>query len=180
MKTCKALKLFSKEFFIDIVVVSILGTLLHFLYEFSGGNLLVAIFSAVNESIWEHIKIAVMPTYIVAIFKMWIIEERKCNLWTSLFAKVLTLIIIIPLLFYSYKAINNTENLIIDIAIFYISIIISEFIEYIIQNKVEVSAKVEDIFKYLNIFLVIIFALFTFFPPKIELFIDKTNNKFGI
>ena len=180
MKTCKALKLFSKEFFIDIVVVSILGTLLHFLYEFSGGNLLVAIFSAVNESIWEHIKIAVMPTYIVAIFKMWIIEERKCNLWISLFAKIITLIIVIPLLFYGYKAITNTENLIIDIVIFYVSIIISEFVEYLIQNKIEVSAKLEDVFKYINIFLVIIFVLFTFLPPKLDLFKDKINNKFGI
>lgn len=77
MKTCKAIKLFSKEFFIDIVVVSIIGTILHFLYEFSGKNLLVAMFSAVNESVWEHIKIAVMPTYIVAIFKMWIIEGEN-------------------------------------------------------------------------------------------------------
>mgnify|MGYP001851802528 CR=1 FL=1 len=180
MKTCKALKLFSKEFWIDIIVVSILGTLLHFLYEFSGGNLLVAIFSAVNESVWEHIKIAVIPTYIVAIFKMWIIEERKCNLWSSLFFKIITLIIIIPLLFYGYKSITNIEILLLDIAIFYISIIISEFVEFFIQNKIKISAKVEDVFKYLNILLIGVFVLFTFIPPKLELFKDNTNNKFGI
>ena len=33
------------------------GTLLHFVYEWSGENVLVAAFSAVNESTWEHMKL---------------------------------------------------------------------------------------------------------------------------
>lgn len=166
MRICKELKLFNKEVIIDIIVISIIGTLLHFLYEFSGRNLLVAIFSAVNESVWEHIKIAVIPTYIVALVKMWIIEDRKYNLWTALFFKVITLIILIPLLFYGYQAIIKIESVILDIAIFYISIITSEIIEYFIQKKFKVSANLEDVFKYLNIFLIGIFVLFTFFLQR--------------
>lgn len=169
-----------KEFFLDIIVISILGTLLHFAYEFSGGNLFVAIFSAVNESVWEHIKIAVIPIYIVAIAKMWIQEDRKRNLWTSLFFKALTTIIMIPLLFYGYQAIFNIESVIIDIVIFYVSIIISEIIECLIQNKLNISAMVEDVFKYLNLFLFTIFVIFTFLPPKFEMFKDKISNKYGI
>lgn len=180
MEKCARLKLFSKEFFIDIIATSIIGTLLHFLFEFSGGNFLVAIFSAVNESVWEHIKIAVIPTYVVAIFKLAIIEERKCNLWISLFFKVITLIILIPLLFYGYQMILKTESVVIDIAIFYISIVVSEFIEYLVQKNRNISAKLEDIFKYLNLFLIGIFVLFTFLPPKLDIFKDKTINKYGI
>ena len=30
------------------------GTLLHFVYEWTGGNPLIAAFCAVNESTWEH------------------------------------------------------------------------------------------------------------------------------
>ena len=177
MSKCKELILFSKEFFLDIIVISILGTLLHFLYEFSGGNFLVAIFSAVNESVWEHIKIAVIPIYIVALCKMWILEERKCNLWISLFFKV---IIVIPVLFYGYQAILHTENMIIDIAIFYISIIIAEFIEWIVQSKFKISAKKEDVYKYLNIVLILLFIIFTFIPPKLDIFKDSITNKYGI
>ena len=180
MSKCKELILFSKEFFLDIIVISILGTLLHFLYEFSGGNFLVAIFSAVNESVWEHIKIAVIPIYIVALCKMWILEERKCNLWISLFFKVITVIIVIPVLFYGYQAILHTENMIIDIAIFYISIIISEFIEWIVQSKFKISAKKEDVYKYLNIVLILLFIIFTFIPLKLDIFKDSITNKYGI
>lgn len=48
---------------IGFIVISIVGTLLHFLYEMSGHNKIVAIFAAVNESTWEHIKIALTPTF---------------------------------------------------------------------------------------------------------------------
>ena len=34
-----------------------LGTLLHFVFDWSGGNVAAALFSAVNESIWEHMKL---------------------------------------------------------------------------------------------------------------------------
>lgn len=169
-----------KEFFIDIIVICILGTLLHFAYEFSGGNLFVAMFSAVNESVWEHIKIAVVPIYIVSIAKMWIQEERKNNLWMALFFKALATIILIPLLFYGYQAIFKIESVVIDIIIFYVSIIIAEIVEYLVQNKLKISAKVEDIFKYLNIFLIGAFILFTFRPPRLEIFKDKLSNKFGV
>lgn len=43
------------------VFTSIMGTLLHFLYDISGESLLVAPFSAINESIWEHMKLLYFP-----------------------------------------------------------------------------------------------------------------------
>lgn len=162
MKICRELKFFAKDFLVDIVCICIIGTLLHFLYEFSGGNLLVAMFSATNESIVEHIKIAVISTYIVAIVKMWIEEKRKYNLWSSLFFKFITQIIILTILFFSYQNIIQIENRLLDILIFYISIILSEAVECIIEQKLKISAKVEDILKYINIFIIIIFMVLTF------------------
>src|SRR5690625_6613879 len=44
-----------------IIPLGIAGSLLHFLFDWTGHNRVVAIFSAVNESYWEHIKIAVWP-----------------------------------------------------------------------------------------------------------------------
>ena len=38
-----------------------LGTLLHFTYDISGNSDFVAIFSAVNESTWEHLKLLFFP-----------------------------------------------------------------------------------------------------------------------
>ena len=38
------------------IFISVLGVLLHFTYEWSGDNAVVGLFSAVNESTWEHLK----------------------------------------------------------------------------------------------------------------------------
>ena len=43
---------------ISVIIISIVGTLSHFLYDISNHNRIVGLFSAVNESTWEHIKIA--------------------------------------------------------------------------------------------------------------------------
>ena len=46
----------------SIIVISVIGTLSHFLYDFSNQNKIIGIFTSVNESTWEHIKIALTPT----------------------------------------------------------------------------------------------------------------------
>ena len=48
---------------ISIIIISIIGTISHFLYDISNHNKFIGLFSAVNESTWEHIKIALTPTF---------------------------------------------------------------------------------------------------------------------
>lgn len=50
-----------------------LGTLLHFTYQWSGKNNLVAIFSAVNESTFEHLKLLFTPMLIFSIFEYFLL-----------------------------------------------------------------------------------------------------------
>ena len=45
-----------------------LGTLLHFVYEWSGGSALAACVSAVNESTWEHMKLLFFPMLLYSLF----------------------------------------------------------------------------------------------------------------
>ena len=46
---------------VSTIFVCILGTLLHFTYDFFGQNMIIASFSAVNESVWEHLKLLFFP-----------------------------------------------------------------------------------------------------------------------
>ena len=39
---------------VGFIATGLFGTLLHFVYEWTGGNRVVAAFSAINESTWEH------------------------------------------------------------------------------------------------------------------------------
>lgn len=47
---------------VSIIIISIFDTLAHFMYDMSNHNKIIGLFSAVNESTWEHIKIALTPT----------------------------------------------------------------------------------------------------------------------
>ena len=46
-----------------------LGTLLHFAYEWSGGSVLAACVSAVNESTWEHMKLLFVPLFLFSVLQ---------------------------------------------------------------------------------------------------------------
>ena len=107
------------EFLISFLVISIVGTLLHFVYEWSNHNKIVSLFAAVNESTWEHIKIALTPMFLWGLYDGYVYGFSP-NYFLAKSISLLAVIIIIPLLFYGYKLITKKSILIIDIMIFYI------------------------------------------------------------
>ena len=174
------LKLVKKLSILGFFVISILGTLLHFSFEFFNNNLFVATFSAVNESIWEHIKIAVMPTFLWTIIELIILKYRQDNLWSSLLIKIVTIIITIILGFYCYTAIVGHHILWIDILLFYISILLGQFFSYKEIKSKKVKILYEEISKYLVLIIFLMFVLFTFLPPKLEIFKDEVTSTYGV
>lgn len=56
-------KLMKFELF-SVIFAMLFGTLLHFLFEWSGNNYIIASFSAINESTWEHLKLVFFPMFI--------------------------------------------------------------------------------------------------------------------
>lgn len=58
---------------LSAIFAIILGTLLHFTYEWSGNNAFVGAFSSINESTWEHLKLAFYPMLITSIIRLFFI-----------------------------------------------------------------------------------------------------------
>jgi len=97
------------DIIIGIIFISIIGTLLHFMYEFSGHNKIVSLFAAVNESTWEHIKIALTPTFIWTLYDGAVYGMNE-NYFIAKTSSVLVIIILIPLLFYAYQLITKKPS----------------------------------------------------------------------
>ena len=167
-------------FYIEIIVICIVGTLLHFTYELSHHNKYFAIFSAVNESTWEHIKICMTPTILWSIYEVikygfngnFLIAKSMC---------LLTIILLIPILFYSYTFFTKKSILFIDVICFYVTVICSQLIFHYFIDLNNIS----DIFVYLSIVLLIIeliaYFCLTFIPFKNSpVFEDPITNKYGI
>ena len=52
------------------IFVMVFGTLMHFFYDWSGKNPVVALFAPYNESTWEHLKLLFFPVLIIRFSNM--------------------------------------------------------------------------------------------------------------
>lgn len=164
---------------ITVIICLILGTLLHFTYEWSGENLIVALFSAVNESTWEHLKLAFYPMLLMGIIGYFIIGKRSRNYWMAQTVGTLVAIIFITTFFYTYTGIIGTNFAVLDIGSFIVAILLGEYVIY----KFLTSPKTYNV-EFISIILLILllssFIIYTFSPPQIALFKNPINGSFGI
>ena len=86
----------------SFIIISIVGTLFHFLYDWSGHNKMIGLFAAVNESTWEHIKIAVTPSLLWGLIDGFLYGANP-NYFLAKSMSLLTMIVVIPVLFYLYS-----------------------------------------------------------------------------
>lgn len=169
-----------KSSIVGFFVISIIGTLLHFAYDFLDNNLIVGMFSAINESIWEHLKIAIMPVFLWTFIEFCIHKYRADNLWTSLFLKIITIMFTVVVVYYIYTTILSSNNAIIDIVLFYVSILLGQIVGYFISISKRIDGSIEELAKLFTILIFLLFILFTFLPPRMELFRDELTNSYGI
>ena len=154
---------------ITVIICLILGILLHFTYEWSGENMIVGLFSAVNESTWEHLKLIFYPFLVMAIIGYFIIGKRTDNYWLAQALGILSAMIFTIAFFYTYTGIIGTNFAWLNIATFVISILLGGFVTYkILISEKDYNGEFASI-----IFIIILFfsfILYTSNPPEIQLF----------
>lgn len=162
------------------VFTSLIGTLLHFLYEWSGKSRIVGLFSAVNESIFEHMKLLLFPMLLFAVIEAKYIGKDYDNYWCSKLIGILIGVGLIPVIYYTYTGIFGVNADWFNIIIFFITAAVS----YIVETRLIKSGRCRFIQPNLAIFILVIiaavFIIFTFFPPKIPLFKDPMTDTYGI
>lgn len=165
--------------YIGIIFIAIIGTLLHFTYEWSRHNKFVAIFSAVNESTWEHIKICMTPTFLWSLYDGYV-YGLNANYFIGKSLSLLAIIILIPILFYSYTAFTKKSILVIDVICFYITVICSNLIFYHFINTEPIAFIYTYASCILLFFEICAYIFLTFNPLKNFLFKDPISHKYGL
>lgn len=177
IKTSKLLKI---ELIVTILEL-ILGTLLHFIYEWSGNNVIISSFSAVNESVWEHLKLVFYPMLILGVIEYYFVKNIANNYIEAKAIGIFTAISFIVISFFTYTGIIGTNFFIIDILIFIISIILGEWTSYkLMKRKNESTIQTKILAGGILIFLLSCFIIFTYVTPQVNLFRDFTNGTYGI
>ena len=120
---------------IGTVFTIITGTLLHFVYEWSGESLFVGIFSPINESVWEHLKLLFFPMSVWILIGYFIFGKKFKTYIPSEVIGILSGMILIPMWFYTYTVFTGKPILFLDILSFIISVCVAFFITaHLIEN----------------------------------------------
>ena len=165
-------------FWLSVIVISCVGTLAHFFYDWAHHNHIVGLFSAVNESTWEHIKIALTAALLWGLVDGFIYGSEP-NYFSAKLISLLIIAITIPAIFYFYRLFSPKSILLIDIALFYIAILLGQLSFY----GLLAAPDAPYLLQYLScIGLFIFFGCYmtlTLEPLKNFLFTDPINGKYG-
>ena len=160
-------------------VVSVGGTLLHFLYEWTGERVLVAPISGVNESTWEHMKLLYVPLLLFG----WVQSRffrTVPHFWCTKLVGTVVGLCLIPALFYTYNGAIGPSPDWLNITIFFVAVAGTFLLETHLLRwgiprcghpRVAVAALLA---------VGVLFLVFTFAPPRLPLFRDPLTGGFGI
>ena len=164
---------------VGFAVTSLLGTLLHFLYDFTGGAIWAAAFSGVNESTFEHMKLLFFPMLAFTLIQGFFFKDYKSFPCVKL-RGILIGLALIPLLFYTYNGVIGKSPDFVNIAIFFISAAIAYAYETRALNSGRVKCTHPRLAYGVLIGIALLFVLFTFVAPRLEIFRDPITGEYGI
>ena len=158
---------------------SLLGTLLHFLYNLLGENLFIAPFSGVNESTFEHMKLLFWPMFVFAIIQSFFFRERS-DFWCIKLKGIALGLILIPVIFYTYNGVIGKSPDWINITIFFISAAVAYTYEAVALYKNKARCASPRLSLVILLAIGALFVVFTFLTPEIGIFRDPLTGGFGI
>jgi len=162
------------------IFIIVLGSLLHFTFEWSGNFWLVGAFSVVNESVWEHLKLAVMPALLWMLIERKFLKERPENFFFAKTKGIYSMPLFIILIFYFYKAILGKNLLVLDILTFVIAVVLGQLLSFKLMFWKNLSKTYNRLAIISLVLLFLAFVIFSFSPPHNFLFQDPLTLKYGI
>jgi len=135
-------------------------------------------FSALNESTWEHMKMLIAPTIIVGFFQYIFLDKAYINFFNSILVLLVVELVTMPLLYEILKRMVKKVHFLVTILIFFLSTIFGLIAEYLIlTNGVVILPEIWSLI--LALLIVCMFAIFSYYPPKMFLFRDPITGGYG-
>jgi hypothetical protein len=163
-----------------VVVIFFVGAALHFAFEWSGYWKPIAWFVAINESTWEHLKLAFWPGIIWGLAGYFVVGKATSNYWFGKALGLLSMPLIITVIFYSYTTALGKNYLWVDILSFLFAISAGQFISYWLFSTSKLNAS----FQWLGVLVIagmtLAFVLFTYMPPHLFIFEHVQTHEYGI
>ena len=165
--------------FFSIFVILIFCFITHFLYDVFP-SFLTSLFFPVNESIWEHMKMLVSSILIWEVILYFIFKKNNYyfeNFFLNVLCTCLCGVFIFLIIYFPLYFIFG-HSFFINVILLFVSIFFSVNVGFSILNKYNYNL---EFFSFIAIIVIVImFGIFTYYPPQNNLFIDPVSGEFGI
>ena len=165
---------------LGIPFIVLIGSGLHFAFEWSGFWPPVAIVASVNESVWEHLKMAFWPSFAWAFIVYGAVRGSAATFGSAMGFGLLVAPISIIVIFYGYTAALGRNVLALDIATFIVAIILGQILSAALLSSRMGAAFMRSAGILLFLSQVVAFSTLTYFPAPLSLFEDSRTGLRGI
>ena len=160
--------------------VCVTGTLLHFAYHWSGQRAVVALFAAVNESTWEHMKILYVPYFFFTLAEFPAVHRALGNFFAVKAACALFGVLLIPALHYTVLGAFGAAPDWWNMGTFYLTAALM----YALGYRALLAGALRQRWMQIAGLAVMgammgLFACFTLYPPYLPIFRDPLSGGFG-
>ena len=164
--------------------IGLVGAALHFTFELSDfSSNVVAYFSAVNESTWEHLKMVFFPGLVFALIEYTYVRDKVNNYLIAKTASLLIMPLVIIIGWYIYAPAIGHYIFAVDLSLFYLAVLIGQYTSYKLLTRTPLKKQYSNYALGIFVLLFIGFSTFTFYPPRIFLFehLDlRDTGQYGI
>ncbi len=160
-----------KNFIIAFLIIGVAGSLVHFVYKWSGENTIIGYFFPVNESTWEHLKLLFFPTVVFSAVEYFFVKDKVRGYVPTVAISLMVGLLSIVTIFYTYSGVLGFTIEWFNIAIYYIALFIMLVVKMllsiaeIIDSKYAVWAALAWIFV-----MSLMFIFFTYNPLNLGIF----------
>ncbi|MFA7572676.1 MAG: DUF6512 family protein [Lutispora sp.] len=162
----------------SVIWVIVVGSVLHFTYEWSGNSPIVGAFSAVNESVWEHLKLGYWSMIFFCLIEYPFIKDYANNYFFAKAVGIFAMNLFIVLFFYSYTAMLGKHSLILDVIAYILGAVTYGVVSYRIMIK-SFNRNLNVVGFILLVMFGSLFILFTYYPPHLPIFKDPQTGRYG-
>ena len=164
-------KLTAKKNIIAFVIIGVLGTLGHFVYEWSGKVTALGLFFPVNESTWEHLKLLFFPSVIYFAVEYFLLREKpKCYIpacVSGIFIGMLAIVVA----YYTYRGVIGKNIDFINILIYFLGLGVTLAVRNLSVKNLKCGNSVK--LPLISVFVMtLLFVIFSFNPPALGIFIS--------
>jgi hypothetical protein len=163
------------------VFMTLAGSAMHFVYDWSGQSTIVGLFGPVNESIWEHAKLVFWPPLLWYGFAALSLRRTRSHELAGAAAVALWFMTVFQTAFYyAYAAVTRGDVFLMDLVDFALTVVLGQMLFYRLAIHLHCTRTGRAAAVISIMALAVAFTAFTLRPPHIPLFMDAPTHTYGL